>query len=197
MTFRTCLSSRGQVTVALMLGVYLVMTSRSHFNQMLNHNGDDGGGDNGGGGGDNSTYATMNMVYQVAYAAVQVPAFLYADRVDPVPVLGAVPLGLAVSSAMAPYALIAGPSSSTAARAATGALYAVNGALLGVWWPFMSVMLANWSPPAELAHKYATINTGVPGGTALGNAFAGLFYGLHNSVFRHSFFVVSVSTTVL
>jgi len=189
MTIRTSISSRCQVTVALMLGVYLTIGSRSHFNQMLvdatnsGSHGRDGG----------HTYSAMNVVYQVAYAIVQVPAFLYADGVNPVPVLGAVPLAMAVTSAIAPFSL-SNLSSSNFAVFVTGILYVINGALAGSWWPFMNVMLSNWAPPIELAYMYAAINTGLPGGIALGNAFTGLVYGFHGSAFRYSFFIVTVST---
>lgn len=69
MTLRLAwLSSRGQVTVALMLGVYLTIGSRSHFTQLLNYRcSDTGSGDCTG-----HTFSTMNAVYQTAYAAVQV-----------------------------------------------------------------------------------------------------------------------------
>lgn len=187
MTIR-CASSRGQVTVALTLGVYLIIAGRSHFNQMLvdatgKHETD-------------HTYSAMNVVYQVTYAAVQVPAFLYADRMDPSTVLGAVPLGVGVTSAVAPFVLprLSSPGLwSAAAGLVTGALFAVNGALIGAWWPFMNVMLSNWAPPAKLSYMYAVIHTGIPGGIALGNAFTGLVYGVHGSDFRYSFLIVSVS----
>lgn len=183
MTWRTAaLSCRGQVTVALMLGVYLTVGSRTHFNQMLNDARADAG----------SAYSTANAVYQTAYAAVQVPAFVYADRVNPVPVLGVAVAGVAVTSAVAPFAFEA-IGSGPAAFALVACLYAVNGALGGVWWPFMSSMLANWAPAAELAYMYAVVNTGLPGGIALGNAYTGLHYGVHGTAFRYSFFVVAVS----
>lgn len=165
-----------------MLGVYLTVGSRTHFNQMLNDARADAG----------RVYSTANAVYQTAYAAVQIPAFVYADRVDPVPVLGAAVAGVAVTSAVAPFAFRA-VGSGPAAFALVAGLYAVNGALGGVWWPFMSSMLANWAPAAELAYMYAVINTGLPGGIALGNAYTGLYYGLHGTAFRCSFFVVTVS----
>lgn len=181
MTWRTAaLSCRGQVTVALMLGVYLTVGSRTHFNQMLN---DAARADAG------RAYSTANAVYQTAYAAVQVPAFVYADRVNPVPVLGAAVAGVAVTSAVAPFAFRA----AGAGPAIVAGLYAVNGALGGLWWPFMSSMLANWAPAAELAYMYAVINTGLPGGIALGNAYTGLYYGVHGTAYRYSFFVVAVS----
>lgn len=119
------------------------------------------------------------------------PAFLFADRVDPVPVLGAVTLGTAVTSAIAPFAFRA-LGSGHAATVLLGALFAANGVLGGCWWPSMNTMLANWAPATELAFMYATVNTGLPGGIVLGNAFVGLVYGVHDSAFRYSFFIVTV-----
>lgn len=72
------LSSRGQVTVALMLGVYLTIGSRSHFIQMLNYRcNDTGAGDCAG-----STFSAMNTVYQTAYAAVQVSSCRCESRAE-------------------------------------------------------------------------------------------------------------------
>lgn len=185
MTIRRFVSSRVQVTVALMLGVYIIIANRSHSNQMLV---DATGSDSG------HAYAVMNFVYQVMYAVVQVPACLYADRLDPVAILGAVPLGMAVTSAVAPFVLPELTSSLwSMAGMVTGALFAVNGTLIGVWWPFMNVMLSNWAPPEKLAYMYAIIHTGIPGGIALGNAYTGFIYSVCNSAFRYSFFIVSVS----
>lgn len=175
----------------LALGVYLTIASRSHFNQMVV---DVTGKDN------SHVYSTMNVLYQVAYATVQIPASVYADRVDPATVLGAVPLTMAFSSAVAPFALPELSSAAqplSAAAIVTGALFAVNGAVAGSWWPFMNVILTNWAPPAELAYMYAAINTGIPGGIALGNAFTGFAYGVHGTAFRYSFFVVSVSAIII
>lgn len=185
MTIRRFMSSRAQVTVALMLGVYIIIASRSHSNQMLV---DATGSDNG------HAYAVMNVVYQVMYAVVQVPACLYADRLDPVAMLGVVPFGMAMTSAAAPFVLPKLTSSLwSMSGVVTGALFAVNGMLIGAWWPFMNVMLSNWAPPAKLAYMYAVINTGIPGGIALGNAYTGFVYGVYNSAFRYSFFIVTVS----
>jgi len=174
----------------LMLGVYLTVASRSHFNQMVV----DATSAN-----DSHAYSVLNVVYQVTYAVVQIPACAYADRLDAVTVLGAVPLGMAFSSMVAPFVLPRlTPAPLSAAGLVAGALFAVNGALAGAWWPFMSAMLSNWAPPAELAYMYAAINTGVPGGVALGNAYIGFVYGVHNTTaFRYSFFLVSVSSTTL
>lgn len=190
MTYRTCVSSRGQVAAMLMLGVYLTVAGRSHFNQMVV---DATGAD------DCRAYSALNVVYQVTYAAVQIPACAYADRLDAGPVLAAVLLGMACSSTVAPFVLprlASAPQS--AAGLVAGALFAVNGALAGSWWPFMNAVLSNWAPPAELAYMYAAINTGVPGGVALGNAVTGFVYGAHQhhrtTAFRYSFFIVAVSS---
>lgn len=184
MTIRRFVSSRVQVTVALMLGVYIIIASRSHYNQMLV---DATGSDNG------HAYAVMNVVYQVMYAVIQVPACLYANRLDPVAMLGVVPLGMAITSAVAPFVLSKLTSSLwSVAGMVTGVLFAVNGTLIGAWWPFMNVMLSNWAPPAKMSYMYAIIHTGIPGGIALGNAYTGFVYGVCNSNFRYSFFIVSV-----
>jgi sugar phosphate permease len=189
MTYKTFVSSRSQVTAALMIGVYLTIASRSHFNQMLVD----------ATGGRHQVYSAMNVVYQVAYAAIQVPASMCADHMDPVPALAIVPLMLALTSAVAPFVLwyvdwTASAPLPISSIVAIGALFAVNGASLGAWWPFMNVMVSNWAPPDRLAVMYGTINTGLPGGIALGNAVCGFAYSVHETTFRYSFFVVSVST---
>jgi len=118
---------------------------------------------------------------------------------NPVIMLATIIAGLAVTSAVSPFAL-AGLSSwswtpwtSAIPAMVTGITYAVNGALAGSWWPFMNVMLSNWAPPEKLAYMYSTINTGIPGGIVAGNIFTGFFYSLHGSDFGYSYFVISVS----
>lgn len=189
MTYQTFLiTARGQVMVALMVGVYLVMATRSHSNQMvISYT------------GNRDTYSAMNVVYQLAYLIVQLPTGLFADRLNPVTSLAVIMAGLAATAAVSPFALIHlsswswTPWSSAVPVLVTGAVYAVNGALAGSWWPFMNVMLSNWAPPDELAYMYSTISTGIPGGIVAGNLFTGFFYALHGCDFGYSFFVMSVS----
>ncbi|CAH1732203.1 sialin-like [Aphis gossypii] len=187
MTFQTFLiTARGQVMVALMVGVYLVTATRSHSNQMVIST-----------TGNRNTYSAMNVVYQLAYLIVQLPTGLFADRLNPVTSLAVIMVGLAATAAVSPFALVHlsswswTPWSSAIPVLVTGAVYAVNGALAGSWWPFMNVMLSNWAPPDELAYMYSTISTGVPGGIVAGNLFTGFFYALHGSDFGYSFFVMS------
>ncbi|XP_025191104.1 sialin-like [Melanaphis sacchari] len=187
MTYQTFLiTARGQVMVALMVGVYLVTATRSHSNQMVIS-----------ATGNRDTYSAMNVVYQVAYLFVQLPTGLFADRLNPVTSLAVILAGLAATSAVSPFALIGlsswswTPWSSAIPVLVTGAVYAVNGALAGSWWPFMNVMLSNWAPPDELAYMYSAISTGVPGGIVAGNLFTGFFYSLHGCDFGYSFFIMS------
>jgi len=174
--------------VALLIGVFLVMASRTHSNQMVIS-----------ATGGRNTYSAMNIVYQVAYLVVQIPTGMFADRLNPVTMLAAIVAGLAITSAVSPFALVGlsswswTPWTSAIPVMVTGTLYAVNGALAGSWWPFMNVMLSNWAPPEELAYMYSTINTGLPGGIVAGNIFTGFFYSLHGSEFRYSFLIMSVS----
>lgn len=175
----------------LMLGVYLLIGSRSHFNQMVVDVT---------GPGNRHVYSAMNVAYQTTYMAIQIPTCLYADRVDPATVLAALLLAMALSSAVTPFVLPALSSATGPGVAAVALLFAVNGALIGCWWPYMNAVLSNWAPPAELAYMYAAINTGVPAGAALGNAFTGFAYGVLQrggptaTTFRYSFMVISVST---
>lgn len=193
MTFKTVwISSHGQVMVALLIGVFLVMASRTHCNQMVIN-----------ATGTRDTYSTMNVFYQVAYLVVQLPTGLLADRLNSVTMLATIITGLAVSSAVSPFSLEGLsswswiPWTSAIPAMVTGTLYAVNGALAGSWWPFMNVMLSNWAPPEKLAYMYATINTGLPGGIVVGNIFTGFFYSLHGSDFGYSFFIITVSILYL
>lgn len=190
MTYPTRLiSSHYQVMVALLIGVFLVMANRTHTNQMVVS-----------ATGGRDTYSAMNVVYQVAYLAIQLPTGLFADRLNSVTMLATIVSGLAISSAISPFALTGlsswswTPWSSAIPVLVTGALYAVNGALAGSWWPFMNVMLSNWAPPDKLAYMYATINTGIPSGIVAGNMFTGFFYSaVEDSGFKYSFFVIAVS----
>lgn len=189
MTFRALrISSRSQVMLALMVGVYLVIASRSHCNQMVVS-----------ATGTRDIYSSMNIVYQAAYLAVQLPAGMFADRLDPVIMLAAIVGGLAITSTISPFALVGlsswswTPWTSAVPALVTGTLYAVNGALSGSWWPFMNVMLSNWAPSVKLAYMYSTISTGVPGGIVFGSAFTGFFYSVHDFEFGFSFFIMTVS----
>lgn len=174
--------------VALLIGLFLVMASRTHSNQMVINS-----------TGAHTTYSSMNVVYQVAYLVVQLPIGLFADRLNPVTMLATIIGGLAITSVVSPFALTGlsswswTPWKSAIPAMMTGTLYAVNGALAGSWWPFMNVMLSNWAPPEELAFMYSTINTGLPSGIVAGNIFTGFFYSLHGSEFGYSFFIMSVS----
>jgi len=174
--------------VALLIGVFLVMASRTHSNQMVVS-----------ATGARNTYSAMNVIYQVAYLVVQLPTGMFADRMNSVTMLTTIIAGLAITSAASPFALTGlstwswTPFSSAIPALVTGALYAVNGALAGSWWPFMNVMLSNWAPPEKLAYMYATINTGIPGGIVAGNMFTGFFYTVQGTDFGYSFFVISVS----
>jgi len=174
--------------VALLIGVFLVMASRTHCNQMVvNFT------------GTRNIYSAMNVVYQVAYLVVQLPTGLLADSLNPVTMLATIITGLAVTSAVSPFALNGlslwswTPWTSAIPVIVTGTIFAINGALAGSWWPFMNVMLSNWAPPEKLAYMYATINTGLPGGIVVGNIFTGFFYSLHGFDFGYSFFVITVS----
>lgn len=174
--------------VALLIGVFLVMASRTHYNQMVVS-----------ATGARHTYSAMNVIYQVAYLVVQLPTGMFADRLNSVTMLAIIVAGLAITLAASPFALIGlstwswTPFLSAIPALVTGALYAVNGALAGSWWPFMNVMLSNWAPPEKLAYMYSTINTGIPGGIVVGNMFTGFFYAVQGTDFGYSFFVISVS----
>ncbi|XP_050427042.1 uncharacterized protein LOC126837247 [Adelges cooleyi] len=181
MTFRTCcVSSRAQVTIGLMLGVYITMATRSHFNLMLVDASESFQVPN--------VHFMLNIVYQVGFMAVQVPSGIWLDGVNPVPVLGVIVLALAVSSFISPFTFRAGLLYPSAMLAG------INGMIVGCWWPSMGVMLSNWAPPAELSCMYSTINTGIPGGTILGTVIPGIIYTNRNSSdFHHSFFVLAAA----
>lgn len=119
---------------------------------------------------------------------------MFADRVDPARALGAVTTSLAVSSAVTPFAVrrLNEPWHVTR-KLAVGVLYTVNGALIGLSWPFINAMLSHWAPSDELSSMYAVINTGVPGGLLLGNLITGVVYREISSEFFYSYFIFAVS----